>query len=127
MSIQPGHYNLARWLALVVIGLLLSACQTSDPTVQQSAAPDAGQVQPSTPTSAERGQELYRTNCAFCHGDNGERGAKPLTDAVDQLDDTALAEIILNGVREKGMPASGKLTDEQIEDLVSFIRSWNSQ
>lgn len=115
------------WLVLAAIGLLLSACQTSNPPVAHAAVPDATQVQPSTPTSAERGQELYRTNCAFCHGNNGERGANPLKDAVGQLDDVALAESILNGVPEKGMPVSKKLTNEQIADLVAFIRSWKSQ
>lgn len=117
----------ACWLVLAAVGLLLSACQTSDPPVAHAAVPDAAQVQPSTPTSAERGQELYRKNCAFCHGGNGERGAKPLMDTVGQLDDATLAEIILVGVPEKGMPVSKKLTNEQIADLVAFIRSWNSQ
>ncbi|HEY5729224.1 MAG TPA: c-type cytochrome [Anaerolineales bacterium] len=115
------------WLVLAVISLLLSACQTSDPPVAHAAVPETMQVQPSTPASTERGQELYRTNCAFCHGSSGERGANPLMDAVGQLDDASLAEIILFGVPEKGMPVSKKLTNEQIADLVAFIRSWNSQ
>lgn len=115
------------WLVLAAISLLLSACQTSNPPVAQADEAEAVQVQPPTPTSAERGQELYRKNCAFCHGGSGERGANPLMDAVGQLDDAALAEIILVGVPEKGMPVSKKLTNEQIVDLVAFIRSWNSQ
>jgi len=115
------------WLVLAVISLLLSACQTSDPPVAHAAVPETMQVQPSTPTSVERGQELYRTNCTFCHGNNGERGANPLKNAVELLDDTALAETILSGVPEKGMPELADLTNEQIADLVAFIRSWNSQ
>lgn len=119
--------NLTCWPVLVAIGLLLSACQASNLPAENAVAANAAQAQPSTPTSAERGQELYRTNCAFCHGDQGERGANPLTNTVNQLDDTALADIILNGNPEKGMPASKKLTSEQIADLVAFIRSWNSK
>jgi len=115
------------WFFLAATSLLLSACQTSDLPVAHAAVPDATQVQPSTPTNAERGQELYQTNCAFCHGGNGERGVNPLKSAVGQLDDTVLTESILNGVPEKGMPVSKKLTNEQIADLVAFIRSWNSQ
>jgi len=115
------------WLVLAAVSLLLSACQTSDPPVAHAAIPEVVQLQLSTPTSAERGQELYRTNCAFCHGNNGERGANPLKIAVELLDDTALAETILNGVPDKGMPVPIKLTNEQIADLVAFIRSWNSQ
>jgi len=114
------------WLGLAVFGLLLSACQTSEPPVALAAVPDAAQVQPSTSTSAERGQEIYRKNCAFCHGSSGERGANPLIHAVGQLDDASLAEIIQFGLPDKGMPVSKKLTNEQIADLVAFIRSWNS-
>lgn len=126
MKTPLQRYTLC-WLVLATFGLLLSACQTSNPPAEYAVVPGAAQVQPSTPTSAERGQELYRANCAFCHGDKGERGANPLKDAVGQLDDTVLAETILNGVPEKGMPVSKKLTNEQIADLVAFIRSWNSQ
>jgi len=128
MKTQPRRNYLTYWLILGAIGLLLlSACRTSDPPAEHVVVQDASQVQPSTPTSAERGQELFRTNCAFCHGDNGEHGANPLKNAVEQLDDTALTETILNGVPEKGMPVPKRLTNEQIADLVAFIRSWNSQ
>jgi len=127
MNIRLRQCKLVCWLVVVTISLLLSACQASDPPAEQIAVRDAVQVQPTIPTSAERGQELYRTNCAFCHGDNGERGANPLTETVNQLDDTALIETILNGVPEKGMRVPKKLTNEQIVDLVAFIRSWNSQ
>jgi len=126
MKARLQRYNLS-WLALVTIGLLLSACQTSDPPAEHVVVQNAVQVQPSTPTSAERGQELYRKKCAFCHGSNGERGVIPLKDAVEQLEDIALTETIINGVPGKGMPAPEKLTNEQIADLVAFIRSWNSQ
>lgn len=127
MDTQLRRNNLTCWLVLVSISLLLSACQASNLPAKNAVAANAAQVQLSTPTSAERGQEIYRTNCAFCHGDVGERGANPLKNAVGQLDDAALTEIILNGNPEKGMPASKKLTSEQITDLVVFIRSWNSE
>lgn len=126
MHTQLQLYNRC-WLVLAAFGLLLSACQTSNPPLEYTVAPEATQTQPSTPTSAERGQELYRTNCAFCHGEDGERGVNPLKNVAGQLDDASLAENILNGVPEKGMPAPKKLTNEQIADLVAFIRSWNSQ
>jgi len=115
------------WFFLAATSLLLSACQTSDPPVAHAAVPDAAQVQPSTSTSAERGQEIYRKNCAFCHGSSGERGVNPIQNSVEQLEDIALTEIIINGVPGKGMPVPKELTNEQIADLVAFIRSWNSQ
>lgn len=127
MKMRLRRYNLTCWPVLVAIGLLLSACQAPNLPTNDAVAANAAQAQPSTPTSVERGQELYRTNCAFCHGDKGERGANPLTTAVNYLDDNALAETILNGVPKKGMPVSTKLSGEQITDLVVFIRSWKSE
>ena len=123
MDTQLRKYNLTSWLVLVTIVLLLSACQPSNQPAKHAIKPDEAQEQLSTPTSAERGEELYRTNCALCHGDNGERGADPLKDKVKQLDDTALGDIILNGMPEKGMPILAKLTSEQVADLVEFLRS----
>lgn len=121
------RYNLTWWPVLVVIGLLLSACQASNLSSNGAFAANAAQVQPSTLASAERGKELYQTNCAFCHGDKGERGANTLAKAVNHLDDNALAETIQNGVLEKGMPGSKNLTIDQIADVVVFIRSWKSE
>jgi len=126
MKTRLRRYNL-WWLVLAAVGLLLSACQTYDPPVAPAAVPVEQRVNLSTPTSAERGQELFKTNCAFCHGNNGERGVNPLKNAVEQFEDIALTETIINGVPGKGMPALEKLTNEQIEDLVAFIRLWNSQ
>jgi len=127
VSTQLRRYNLTCWLVLVTIGLLFSACQTTNQPVEHAVEPDAAQEQRSTSTSSERGEELYRTNCAFCHGDNGERGSSPLKVTVKQLDDSALGNVIFNGMPEKGMPVPAKLTSEQIADLVTFIRSWNSE
>lgn len=127
MDTQLRRNNLTCWLVLVIISLLFSACQASDPPAEQVGPSSAAQAKPSSPASAERGEELYRTNCAFCHGDHGERGANPLTNSINQLDDTALVEIILNGMPEKGMPVPNKLTSEQIADVLAFIRSWNSK
>jgi mono/diheme cytochrome c family protein len=112
MKAQLRQYNLYR-LVMVANGLLLlSASQASDSPAKNAIVLNAVQVQPSTPTSAEHGQELYRTNCAFCHGDYGERGANPLKNAVEPVDDTVLTETILNGVPEKGMPIMEKLENE---------------
>jgi len=74
---------------------------------------------------------LYAENCAGCHGTEGRGGAAiALADPVylAVVDDTAMRNIIANGVRGTSMPAfaqsaGGMLTDKQIDVITSEIRS----
>jgi mono/diheme cytochrome c family protein len=79
-------------------------------------------------THGDLRRKLFQQNCAACHGAQGEgrqlgtlkvpalREGRPVTDADAQL----LAQIHDGG---KGMPPfKYTLTDEQIEDLLRFVR-----
>ncbi len=76
--------------------------------------------------AAQSAADTYKAKCAMCHGADGSKsmmGAKPLNGAdVQKMSDADLTEAITNG---KGkMPAyKGKLTDAQIKDLVSYIKT----
>jgi mono/diheme cytochrome c family protein len=81
---------------------------------------------------------IFKTVCSDCHGADG-RGSTPkgkagkihdmhAADAQSQTD-VQLTEIIINGRRSSrglnySMPLNkGKLTDDQVKQLVSYIRS----
>ncbi len=74
-----------------------------------------------------RGEAIFGVYCRACHGDRGT-GA-PLThvvlkDAVRGMDQATVTAVISKGLGTS-MPGFGKtFTDEQITDLVAFIRSW---
>jgi mono/diheme cytochrome c family protein len=76
--------------------------------------------------SAQSAADTYKAKCAMCHGADGSKsmmGAKPLNGPdVQKMSDADLTDAITNG---KGkMPAyKGKLSDAQIKDLVSYIRT----
>jgi cytochrome c6 len=82
-------------------------------------------------TAQDDGAALYKTKCAVCHGADG-KGDTPLgknfklrdlgSDEVQKQTDAELTAITADG---KGkMPSyKGKLTDEQIKQLVAFMRS----
>ena len=82
--------------------------------------------------SAESGQDIFKRRCAGCHGANGAGDTTigkhlKLRDLrspdVQKLTDEELAAIISKGKSGK-MPAfESKLTKEQIEDVVKFIRT----
>lgn len=71
------------------------------------------------------GSEIYKTNCAECHGGTGEGTKKgiPLTSghALDHSEEGHIKQVT-NGEGNK-MPAfRDKLTTEQIKEVVRFVR-----
>ncbi|HVJ05910.1 MAG TPA: c-type cytochrome [Candidatus Saccharimonadales bacterium] len=73
------------------------------------------------------GQLLYDDHCAKCHGDDAAgRGKRPslLTDRV-QNDATAgdLHWLLVNGSLRKGMPSWSRLPDQQLWQIVSYVKS----
>lgn len=119
--------------ALLILSLTLlitvSACGGSE---QATPASNQG-------GGAAAGQTLFVTNCSACHGPAGEgiQGlGKPLTASqfIDGLSDEELLEFIKTGravndpLNTSGiaMPPKGgnpALTDEQLSDIVAYIRS----
>jgi mono/diheme cytochrome c family protein len=85
------------------------------------------------------GEKLYQTRCSPCHGSDG-KAATPTAQALNpkprdhtdgaymnQLSDEHLAKIIKNGGPAVGkssiMPAHTDLNDQQIEDVIAFVRT----
>jgi len=78
--------------------------------------------------AASPAADLFRQNCSGCHGVSGQGGGAAgtpnLTDPAFQkrLTDAAISSVIHNG---KGAmpPWTGKLSDSQISELVTYVRS----
>jgi cytochrome c oxidase cbb3-type subunit 3 len=76
----------------------------------------------------EAGRIQFNSGCAICHGPTGQggRGSRLADiDRVRRMVDGKMFEVIKEGVTGTQMPPSS-LTDEQIWQLVSFIRSLNA-
>lgn len=73
-----------------------------------------------------KGVKEYQQYCATCHGDNMQGGlGESLIDDKWQFgdDEKSIRQNIKNGILESGMPAfSDVLTDNQIDDLITFIK-----
>lgn len=86
-------------------------------------------------SSLDSGGMTFNGDCAFCHGQDGTtptdvgkamypRVPSLASPQVQRYSDSELFWIIHNGTRYTGMGAFGKsLSDEQIWDLVHYIRS----
>jgi cytochrome c551 len=82
--------------------------------------------------AADTAADVYKSKCASCHGPDGKGETavgknlklKDLAAAdVQKQSDADLATVIEKG--KKPMPGyEGKLTKDQINDLVKYIRAW---
>ena len=80
------------------------------------------------PDAAAAGENLFRNNCAKCHGVNAEgKGSRPsLRSArLAAATDGEIAWIIKNGQMFKGMPSWGGLPEPTRWQIVAYLRSLN--
>jgi mono/diheme cytochrome c family protein len=86
--------------------------------------PYAGQ-----PDAVAAGENLFRNNCAKCHGANaGGKSSRPSlkSERLAAASDGEIAWIIKNGQTFKGMPSWGGLPEQMRWQLVAYLRSLNS-
>jgi cytochrome c6 len=85
----------------------------------------------STLSSAQTGADLFKSKCAMCHGPDGKAqtamgknlNIRDLGSAeVQSQSDADLTKIITDG-KGKMPKYDGKLTGDQITDLVKYIRT----
>ncbi|MBI5030869.1 MAG: c-type cytochrome [Chloroflexi bacterium] len=126
---QKENYDRYVWiglvLTLIVIGLMTFAWLGESARLVEAA-------DTTSKAYVSHGRALYVDNCTSCHGTRGEGGAGNvlnskalLTSATDDI----LFETIRAGRPNTTMPAwgqsnGGPLTDEDIRQVVSFLRAW---
>ncbi len=118
-------------------GTTASEFRIRDPFVAKGSAPatggDAtpkGKAAPSGPTvKGLPVADFFKANCAVCHGQNRQGGVGPaLTPARLTQADDFYANTIANGRPGTAMPAwrqTASLTDDDINNLVTFIKTVN--
>jgi len=95
-------------------------------------------AQPGADQAAERGRVLYAQYCAVCHGPEGQGRVQGNATSLNNPDFLALASdaflrtTIAQGRRGTAMrgwaqAADGPLSDEEIHDLVVFLRTWQQE
>jgi nitrite reductase (NO-forming) len=91
--------------------------------------------------SIERGKEVYDTQCITCHMEKGEgiEGAFPplaksdylMADknrSIKQILEGATGEMTVNGKTYNGEMPAIDLTDEQVSDVLNYVRnSWGNK
>ena len=91
--------------------------------------------------SIERGKEIYNTQCITCHMEKGEGIESvfpPLAKSdylmadkarsIRQIIEGASGEMVVNGKTYNGEMPAVDLTDEQVSDVLNFVRnSWGNK
>ncbi len=105
--------SVQRCLAVFIASLLLSGTAV------------AGQTD-----GLEKGELLFQKECAVCHGSEGAGGVGVplnLQDFLRTTSDAYLSRTIKLGRPGRIMPSFGKLSDEQIQNIIHYIRSWQPE
>ncbi len=90
-----------------------------------------------TRAAVARGEELFATHCATCHGSEGRGDGKTPAPALNnraflsRATDADIQETIAYGrpgtqMRAYLLQRGGPLGDHQVQDLVAFIRHWEA-
>lgn len=80
--------------------------------------------------STNDGRTLYNNNCAICHGNDGHGGVGiplALPSFLEQVSDQYLHRTIRIGRPGRVMPSFYKLSNEEIDAIIAYIRSWHKQ
>jgi mono/diheme cytochrome c family protein len=127
---------------LTVSVFYLSACrEPANNAVNTSANSPVPAVNTSAPQPSATidelasAREIYTTSCSNCHKEDGTGGKTNIdgkiieaddltTEKMKKMTDAKYFDYIENGVPDEGMPAfKDRLTEQQIKDLVKFIRA----
>src|SRR5207302_1992308 len=90
-------------------------------------APDYPERPPAPPEQIARGQQLFKSNCSFCHGSDargGETGPNLVRDQVVLADQGGelIAPVVQNGIPGRGMPKL-TLSATEIADIAAWLHS----
>ena len=82
---------------------------------------------PAPPEQLARGQQLFRSNCAFCHGSDargGETGPNLVRDQIVLTDQNGelITPIVQAGIPARGMPKFA-LTAAEIADIAAWLHA----
>src|SRR2546429_8057719 len=111
------------------LGSVIIACAVTM-TASQAAtqrAPDYPVRPPAPPEQVTHGQQVFRSNCSFCHGSDargGETGPNLVRDQVVLADQQGelVTPIVQNGIPARGMPKFA-LSAAEIADISAWLHS----
>jgi mono/diheme cytochrome c family protein len=140
--IDRGHQGtsarrrgIARILLISVLATQLALAANSSrnedgPAAQLSKAPSSARAMRNPfadqPQAAAAGRKLYQQHCAQCHGGEAhglERAADLHSRTIQTAPDGSLFWALRNGRLRQGMPSWARLPDQQLWQLVTYLKT----
>src|SRR5437879_2824033 len=114
-----------RCCGVTIIAALTVLCAPQ--AAAQTRSPDYPEHPPAPPEQVARGQQIFRSNCSFCHGSDargGEAGPNLVRDVVVLRDQKGelITPIAQNGIPAQGMPKFA-LSTADITDIAAWLHS----
>src|SRR5436309_7489079 len=138
---QPMHSRRHfRFLGFVIIAFAATMCAPQPPAQAPprpasatqagrggNRAPDYPVRPPAPPEQVAHGQQVFKSNCSFCHGSDGrggETGPNLVRDQVVLADQHGelIAPVVQNGIPGRGMPKL-TLSATEIADIAAWLHS----
>ena len=126
-------------LAVLVAPLfgVLAAAQAKTWTIPEGASVETNPVA-SAPESISKGESLYKSNCAGCHGpkglgdgpnvDRSDRRNRPANLTLSRTPEGVVFYKIWNGRKSPKMPAfSEELNKEQVWTIVTYVQTFRGK
>ncbi len=109
--------------SLIGLGSLLLMTSTALGQVHGPAPPPPTVDKPSP--AAEQGKTFFKSNCGFCHGDDGTGARAPdlirSSIVVHDENGNQLGPFVRAGRPDQGMPSFSNLDATQLADIVAFL------
>jgi mono/diheme cytochrome c family protein len=122
LSFELKGAILATFSGLAAIGIAFAAAEMIRPKEPVTAGPTKPSMIPPEGTQARQGYTLFLLNCAHCHGSDARGDEGPdLHDLTKS--DARISSIIRNGIKGEMPKFGAKLTDTDVQALISFVRS----
>ncbi len=121
---QPkvGHSKWEFRIAAVLVAVFVWFTYTS---LSKPSPPPLPETWTAEANIGMSGMQMYNAACAQCHGENLEGifgpALGPGTDA-EEMSDTLIGAVVFAGIG-KMPPMPGVLTEQQVEDVIGYIRS----
>lgn len=119
-------------LAVLLVTSIFGFAKADGSWLKKVPENDRARVNPyaGKPEAVSAGQNIFRNNCAKCHGDDaGGKGSRPSlkSERVKNASDGELAWLLKNGNVYKGMPRWSGLPEQQRWQIITYIHSFNLQ
>jgi mono/diheme cytochrome c family protein len=138
MPVVNAEAVMTKSILLFIAAGILTLAPAGTEALQASASGHSTSAKPAVDPLA-RAKEIYKIDCALCHGDNGD-GKSDLATSMDlKLDDwtdpksladrsdTALFGTIRNGKDKMPPEDPARAKDDDIKNLILYIRGFSKQ